>query len=76
MGTVGTAGSRDYTVLGDTVNVAFRLESLASEEGAPLIMSAATAKLVKDLLPVKSMGEVILEGRADNIEIFTLENIE
>ena len=73
MGALGVAGNRDYTVLGDTVNIAFRLESLASAEGSALVLSEATARLVRDLLPLKSLGHVILEGRKDNVEIFTVD---
>lgn len=73
MGALGASGSRDYTVLGDTVNIAFRLESLASAEGSNLVLSESTARLVADLLPLKSLGQVILEGRKDNVEIFTIE---
>lgn len=73
MGALGSAGSRDYTVLGDTVNVAFRLETLASDQGSALVISEPSAKLVGDHLPLKSLGHVILDGRKDNMEIFTLD---
>jgi len=73
MGALGSAGARDYTVLGDTVNIAFRLETLASVQGSSLVISDASAKLVRDLLPLKSLGDVILDGRRDNMEIFTVD---
>ena len=73
MGAVGTGGARDFTVLGDTVNIAFRLESLASSQGSSLAISEGTAKLVAQLLPLRSLGEVILEGRKNTLEVFTLE---
>ena len=73
MGAVGGGGSRDFTVLGDTVNVAFRLETLASSKGSSLAVSEATAKLVQHAVPLKSLGHVILEGRKDNVEIFTVD---
>lgn len=73
VGAMGGAGSREYTALGDTVNVAFRLENLASREGSSLVMTEATAGLVSDQLPVLSLGQVILEGRKDNIHIYTLD---
>lgn len=72
VGAVGKSGASDYTVLGDTVNVAFRLESLASTEGSALVLSKSTADCVDDLLPLQSLGEVILEGRKENLEIFTV----
>ncbi|MFN8391432.1 MAG: adenylate/guanylate cyclase domain-containing protein [Bdellovibrionota bacterium] len=73
MGAVGTSSARDFTVLGDTVNIAFRLESLASSEGSSLAISETTANLVSDMIHLRSLGHAILEGRKDNMEIFTLE---
>jgi len=73
MGSVGAAGTRDFTVLGDTVNVAFRLESVASDEGSSLVISDATGKLVREFIPLRSLGQVILDGRKENVEIFTTD---
>ena len=73
MGSVGAAGTRDFTVLGDTVNVAFRLESLASSDGSSLVISDATGKLVHEFIPLRSLGQVILDGRKENVEIFTTD---
>ncbi len=44
IGVVGTRGSRECTVLGDVVNVAFRLNSVGSECGKDLLAGEATAK--------------------------------
>ena len=72
MGTVGGAGRRDFTVLGDTVNVAFRLESIATKLDTDFIMSAVTADHVRAKHPVRPLGEVNLEGRRGNVSVFTL----
>lgn len=73
VGAVGRSGASDYTVLGDTVNIAFRLESLASAEGASLMMTGNTAKLVGDFISLRSLGEVILDGRKDTVSVYTLD---
>ncbi len=72
MGTVGGAGKRDFTVLGDTVNVAFRLEGIAGKLDTFFLCSAATADLVKDVYEVKDLGKVNVEGRSGEIKVFTL----
>ncbi|MCD6298955.1 MAG: hypothetical protein J7M30_17565 [Deltaproteobacteria bacterium] len=61
--TVGNIGSdmhRDYTVIGNQVNVAARLESKA-KSGETLI-SQRTYSKVKDLFEVKEMGEIQVKG--------------
>jgi len=42
-GNIGVDGNRDYTVIGDTINVAFRLEGLTSTLGKDLLIGSDTA---------------------------------
>ncbi|MCB0323942.1 MAG: adenylate/guanylate cyclase domain-containing protein [Bdellovibrionales bacterium] len=72
MGTVGGAGRRDFTVLGDTVNVAFRLESVAKQKGTDFIVSKATAERVMEEFPARALGEVQVAGRTGTIEVYSL----
>jgi class 3 adenylate cyclase len=61
--TVGNIGSdihRDYTVIGNQVNVAARLESVA--KGGEILISQRTYSKVKDLFEVKEMGEIQVKG--------------
>ncbi len=73
-GNIGGKGSRDFTVLGDTVNVAFRLEGVGAVKGWPLTISASTAEPVMSEFPFESMGPVIVEGRSDTVEVYTLKD--
>lgn len=72
LGTLGGSGSRDFTVLGDTVNVAFRLNDLAGTLGEDVIVSAETAKLVEKNFTVVSLGSAPLEGRKESVNIFRM----
>ena len=72
MGTVGGAGKRDFTVLGDTVNIAFRLESVAGKLGTSFIFSRATADFIQKEIPVKGLGDINVEGRQGQVSVFTL----
>jgi class 3 adenylate cyclase len=61
--TVGNIGSdmhRDYTVIGNQVNVAARLESVA--KAGEILISQRTYSKVKDLFEVKEMGEIQVKG--------------
>lgn len=73
MGTIGGAGKRDFTVLGDTVNVAFRLEGIAGDLNTDFLVSAKTASYLKDLFKLKNLGEVAVAGRTGQVEVFTVE---
>jgi adenylate cyclase len=73
MGTVGGGGKREFTVLGDTVNVAFRLEGMAGKLNVEFLVSAATAEHIKDAWRLKNLGRVNVEGRSGEIVVFTLE---
>lgn len=50
IGNIGVDGNRDYTVIGDTVNVAFRLEGLASELDKDLLIGNDTTALLDQKL--------------------------
>lgn len=61
--TVGNIGSdmhRDYTVIGNQVNVAARLESVA--KAGEILISQRTYSKVKGLFEVKEMGEIPVKG--------------
>ena len=67
-GAVGAKGRLSYTVHGDAVNLAARLEALNKELGTRILVSGATAEQVEgfDLEP---MGEVGVRGQTERVRI-------
>ena len=68
-GSIGSEEKREYTVIGDSVNVSSRLTSLA--EGGQILMTRQAYKLIgEDKVEVEPKGEVPVKGRREGIGVF------
>jgi class 3 adenylate cyclase len=72
-GNIGSARRLEYTVVGDAVNLAQRIESI-SKRGQVLI-SATTYGAVRDRVEVADLGPTALRGFADPVRIYQVTQV-
>ena len=77
VGNIGARARMNFTVVGDTVNIAERLQTMGKEvdpeAAAVVLVSGATADLLDDLAALTPLGPRPLRGREEAVEIYRLE---
>src|SRR5450631_1613709 len=75
VGNVGSTERMNYTALGNTVNLAARLEGLNKEFGTTILVSEDVYRQVKDLFKFKVLDAVVAKGMTKETRVFELTGV-
>jgi len=74
-GNVGSTDRLEYTIIGDTVNTAARMEALTKGSGHSLFVAESTKfMLLRDEVPLEFVGEFDIRGRESKMKIWAPES--
>lgn len=72
IGNVGSSDKLEFTVLGNTVNLASRLESLNKEQHTRLLMSHEANEMLRGEIDTIYLGSAPVKGKTERMKLFTV----
>jgi len=72
VGNMGSDQRFDYTCLGDSVNLAARLEGQSKNYGVKIILGPDTAKYVEDVYALLELDCIAVKGKTEGVRIYTV----
>jgi class 3 adenylate cyclase len=72
-GDIGAGKRMNFTLLGDTVNLAARLEELNKQYGTRILVSQSTRAACGETFKFDSLGSVTVRGRSESVAIFSID---
>jgi len=73
-GNPGSLKRMEFTVIGDTVNTAARLESNAKQ--GQILIGRRTYEKVQDLIECEALGPIMVKGKTEPVEVWWLKGLK